>query len=481
MPIVLGVDLGTTKITAVAIDTGSGEMVGCHSTPNRAETTSPTDKAPGYSEWDARQIADIGSKCLRRVADQIRDRPERPIGLGIAGQQHGVVLVDDRLAPLTPLINWQDRRANQPFPGSNQTYVQRAVALVGEDAPQRAGCRLAAGYLGVTLFWLKEAGRLPAGATACSIMDYFGGAATGRPLVTDATCAAASGLLDVAASDWDHAAIGALGLSPAMFPPARPSGDFLGGLTNEMAEATGLPAGLPVFVGIGDNQASFLGSVGDPAGAVLVNVGTGGQVAAFTDQFVYDPLLETRPFPRGGFLLVAAGLCGGASYAALERFFRQIGTDVFGATTGEPAYEIMNRLAADVPAGADGLECEPFFTGTRARPGLRASIRGASATNFTPGHLTRAVLEGMARTFRDGYDRITQHTGRPSTRLVGAGNGLRENAVLAEVVADAFEMPMRFPRHREEAAYGAALIAAVGAGVFPDVESAGRLIHYQAQ
>jgi sugar (pentulose or hexulose) kinase len=481
MPIVLGVDLGTTKITAAALDTETGDVIACHSAPNRAEKTSPADKACGHSEWDARQIAEIGAECLRGVAEQIRDRSDPPIGLGITGQQHGVVLLDDRLSSLTPLVNWQDRRANLPFPGSSQTYVQRAVALVGKDAPRRAGCRLAAGYLGVTLFWLKEAGRLPPGATACSIMDYFGAVVTARPPVTDATCAAASGLLDVAAGDWDRAAIHALGLSPEMFPPVRPSGELLGGLTRAMAEATCLPVGLPVFVGIGDNQASFLGSVGDPVGAVLVNVGTGGQVAVLTDQFAYDPLLETRPFPRGGFLLVAAGLCGGSSYAALERFFRQIGTDVFGVKSDESLYESMNRLAADVPAGADGLDCEPFFTGTRARPGQRASIRGASATNFSPGHLTRAVLEGMARTFRDGYDRITRHTGRPSTRLVGAGNGLRENAVLARIVADAFEMSMRIPRHREEAAYGAALMAAVGAGVFADVGSAGRLIHHQAQ
>jgi sugar (pentulose or hexulose) kinase len=356
--------------------------------------------------------------------------------------------------------------------------VQRAAALVGEVAPDRAGCRLAAGYLGVTLFWLKENGGLPSRATACSIMDYFGAMSTGRPPVTDATCAAASGLLDVAAGDWDRNAIAALGLTPTMFPPVRPSGEFLGGLTQEVAEATGLPTGLPVYVGIGDNQASFLGSVGEPADAVLVNVGTGGQVAAFTDQFAYDPLLETRPFPRGGFLLVAAGLCGGASYAVLERFFRQIGADLIGAKSDEPLYPVLNRLAAEVPAGADGLRCEPFFTGTRAQPELRASVGGASAANFTPGHLTRAVLEGMARTFRDGYDRITHHTGRPTTRLVGAGNGLRENAILTEIVADAFAMPMRFPRHREEAAYGAALIAAVGAAVFSDIGRAGRLIRY---
>jgi sugar (pentulose or hexulose) kinase len=226
-----------------------------------------------------------------------------------------------------------------------------------------------------------------------------------------------------------------------------------------MAEATGLPEGLPVFVGIGDNQASFLGSVGRRDDAVLVNVGTGAQVSAYVDQFRYDPLLETRPFPGGGYLLAWAGLCGGRSYALLERFYRAVGEQLCGAAAG-PLYEAMNRLAASVPRGAGGVVCEPLFTGTRQDPGLRASWAGLSAENFTPAHLTRALLEGMARTFRTGYEAIARAGGGGKTRLVGAGNGLRENAVLAQCVAEEFGLPLRLPPHREEAAYGAALLAA---------------------
>jgi sugar (pentulose or hexulose) kinase len=478
MPIVLGADLGTTKITALALDTESGDVLACHTAANRAETTAPADKARGYSEWDAGRIVATACECLRGAAGQLGGRRGELAGLGITGQQHGVVLVDDRLAPLTPLINWQDRRGEQPYPGGAQTFVQRAVALAGPEAPRRAGCRLAAGYMGVTLFWLKETGALPAGATACSIMDAFGAALTGRPPVTDATCAAASGLLDVTTGDWDRATIAALSLPTALFPAVRPSGDHLGGLAPALADATGLPAGLPVFVGIGDNQASFLGGVADPADAVLVNVGTGGQVAAYADRFSFDPLLETRPFPRGGYLLVAAGLSGGASYAVLERFFRQVGAELFGVKADEPLYPLMNRLAAGVPPGADGLQCEPSFTGTRAHPAQRAHLAGAAAANFTPAHLTRAVLEGMARTFRDGYEGIVCAAGRRRGHLVGAGNGLRENPVLAGVVAEAFGLPLAFPRHREEAACGAARLAAVGAGLFPDVTAAGQIIQY---
>jgi sugar (pentulose or hexulose) kinase len=346
---------------------------------------------------------------------------------------------------------------------------------VGEDAPARTGCRLAAGYLAVTLFWMKTRGVLPERGKACFIMDYFASLLTGRLPVTDATCAASSGVFHLTAGDWDAESIAALGLPYRLLPEMLPSGAPLGRLVPAMAAATGLAEGLPVFVGIGDNQASFLGSVPDRAATVLVNVGTGGQVAAHSDPFVYDPLLETRPFPGGGYLLVSAGLAGGRSYAVLERFFRDVGERLFDQPQG-PLYERMNRLAAGVPHGADGLRCEPFFAGTRDNPELRASWTGVSAENFTAAHVTRALLEGMARAFRSGYERISRHLSAPRKHLIGAGNGLRENPVLAGIVSEEFGLPLAVPRHREEAAFGAALLAAVGAGIFPNLETAGRLV-----
>ncbi len=466
MTIVLGVDLGTTKITALAVETDCGAVLALAGAANQAETTAPDDRARGWCEWDARRIVATACGCLRRVAEQLGGQTRELIGLGITGQQHGVVVVDDALEPLTPFINWQDRRALPPF-------VQELVERAGADAPQRTGCRLAAGYMGVTLAWLKRERMLPEGL-ACFLMDYFAATLTGQRPVTDPTCAASSGLLDVRHSTWDALMIAALGLGSVSFPEVRPSGERLGTLIEDMAAATGLPAGLPVFIGIGDNQASFVGSVGDPAGAVLVNVGTGGQVAAFREQFHFDPVLETRPFPRGGYLLVSAGLSGGAAYATLERFFRQVVKQLAGVER-ESLYEAVNSLAADAMPGAGGVTCEPFFAGTRAHPEWRASWAGLSTENFTPGNLARSLLEGMARAFRSGFERM----GGAADRLIGAGNGLRENPLLARIVAEAFALPLRFPHHREEAAFGAALVATVGAGVFPHLSAAGRLVRHE--
>lgn len=259
----------------------------------------------------------------------------------------------------------------------------------------------------------------------------------------------------------------------------RPAGASLGGLTPELAASCGLPPGIPICTPLGDNQASCYGAVADLANTVLVNVGTGGQVAVHVDEHRYSPNLETRPFPHGGYLLVKAGLCGGRTYAILERFFRQVAADCSGATSQAPVYEAMNRLSATVAKGADGLRCNPLFTGTRDDPELRAAWTGMSERNFTPAHMVRALLEGMARLFHQGYGEICQATGAAYGRLVGAGNGLRENTALATAIADEFGIPLAIGIHREEAAFGAALVAAVGLGVVSDPAAARRLIRYQ--
>jgi sugar (pentulose or hexulose) kinase len=478
MSIVMGIDLGTTTITALALNAHSGDILAKVTAPNQAEITSAGDRERGRSEWDVLRLAQTACQCLRQAAEMMGASWSRLAGLGLTGQQHSLVLVDQALKPLIPLINWQDRRAMEPDPETGTTLLHRALELAGDQAPLRTGCRLAAGFMSLSLLWMKEHGTLPSSGTACFLTDYFAALLTGQTPVTDPTCAGSSGFYDVRSGQWDRDLLTAFQLPPSLFPEVRPSGALLGKLVPEMAEATGLPAGLPILVGVGDNQASFLGTVGDPQETVLVNVGTGAQVSAFSARFLFTPQLETRPYPGGGFLLVCPGLCGGRTYALLERFFRQVGEIIFGVTRPEPLYSILNRLAASAPAGVDGLRCDPFFTGTRYLPELRASWAGMSPENFNPAHMTRALLEGMARAFAASHETIAGLTGIRSSRLVGAGNGIRENPVLAQLIAEKFCLPLTIPRHREEAAFGAALLASVGAGIHWDLASAGNLIRY---
>jgi sugar (pentulose or hexulose) kinase len=471
MPLVLGLDVGTTTITALAVDVASGEIAARSTRQNDAEITTPERKTRGYSEWDATRIAAAALAALGEMAAQLGPDARRAAAIGLTGQQHGVVLVDEQLAPLGPFINWQDRRAEKINPASGRTWLEEFRAAAGQAARERTGCTLSAGYMGTTLAWLRANGGLRARATACFIVDYLAALLTGRRPVTDPTSAASSGLFDVSQGRWDRPTIDALGLPVELFPKVGMGGTALGSLSSTQAAETGLPLGLPVCIGLGDNQAAVYGSVADLEHSVLVNVGTGGQVAAFSPRFVYRERLETRPFP-GGYLLVSAGLCGGRTYAILERFFRQVCSMAPGCEAVGSLFEAMNRLAASVPSGADGLHCDPLFTGTRSQPELRASFAGASAENFTPAHMTRALIEGMARIFRQGYDEIAGALDARRDKLVGAGNGLRENTVLAEVIAQEFKMPLDLCQRREEAAFGAALAAAVGTGAIESRQAA---------
>ena len=460
MPIVVSVDLGTTKITSLALDADSREVLAVATMANDANTTSDSDRSRGRSEWNADRILSQGLACLKLVADQIGERVADVAGIGITGQQHGMILVGPEGAPISPLMNWQDRRALDLIPGSDRTWLEETRLLLGEDVWQRTGCRLQPGFMAGTLFWLKAHDLLPANSRALFIMDLFGAVLTGQPAVTEPSCAGGSGVFNVRSRQWDLESIAALGLSRSLFPDVREANQRIGTSTMGASLMTGLPPGTPIFAPIGDHQASFVGSVTDRDDSILVNVGTGAQVAVYTDGFDFAPPIELRPYPCGGNLLSNVGLAGGWSYQVLEQFFSDVGRSMFQSDSPAPLYEMLNQLAAAVPSGAEGLRCDPLFSGTRLDPTVRGTLTGLSPQNFTARHLARAVLEGMARSLRDGYSAIEQITGRSQTQLVAAGNGLRENPLLSEIVSQSFGLPMTFTSHREEAAYGAALIAA---------------------
>lgn len=474
MAIVIGVDLGTTKITSIAVDASSGAMLAVGYAANDANVTSDADRARGHSEWRVDLIIAAALRCLSNVTDQLGSRSRDIAAVGITGQQHGMLLIDAKtFQPLTPLINWQDRRALQPMPDGTMTWLQAARDAIGPTAWKETGCWLHPGFMAVTLFELMKRHQLPSNCRALFIMDYFVACLTGRPPVTEPSCAGSSGVYDVRTRQWNNAAIDSLGLPRSLFPEIQEANRRVGVVTDQQAGATGIPAGTPVFAPIGDHQASFLGSVASRRDSVLINVGTGAQVAVYTEEFEFEPPIELRPCPCGGNLLSNVGLAGGWSYQVLEQFFQSAGRDLLQRATEEKLYDAMNRMARTIASGADGLRCSPQFSGTRLDPTVRGSITGISPQNFTAAHLARAVLEGMGRSLYEGFKAIQQITGFKPTRLVAAGNGLRENHLLAELVSDAFGLPLTITAHREEAAFGAVIVACVGAGLFDNVEEAG--------
>ena len=385
---------------------------------------------------------------------------------------HGVVLTDDRLRPVSNLVTWQDRRSLEPA-GDGGTWLDRFRSRCDPAAVARTGCTPSPGYLAVTLFALAGRGELPAEARhALLLADWAAATFTGTAPVTDRTDAASTGVFDLEREEWSEL-IDAVGLPRGLFPPVVESGRPVGGLTAEFAWRTGLPAGLPVGAAIGDHQAAALGSLPADANAVQVNIGTGGQASVPVDRFLRTPNSDARYLPDGRYLLVGAGLAGGDAYAWVRRTLGGWLAAFGSQPTDDELFAALNRLAAAVPPGCDGLACEPFFRGTRRQPDRRGLFGGITETNFTPGHVARAALEGIAAALAGFVRENAEQAGR-FERVIATGNAVRRNRLLAVSLARAFGRPVFVPEHEEEAAYGAALLAGVRTGLWPSLADAGR-------
>lgn len=460
MPIVLGLDLGTSKLCALALSTDARRVLAVRSAPNDADVP---DLPPDRHEQDPAKILDRSLGLVRELLAGEAVAAGEVAGLCVAGQMHGVLLVDRGLQPVTPLITWRDRRALKPTGPGN---IEQALADVDESGQSRTGCRLHPGYGGLTLHRLAKNGRLPGGALALSLADFVTAALTGV-VATEPTHAASWGILDVERGRWDSELVGRLGIPEAVLPEIRPSAMPLGELLAEQAEALGLARTVRVLSPVGDNQASVIGAVGFGAGTCVVNLGTGGQVSLPSSEFRSAPPLETRPMPFGGYILVGASLCGGWSYEYLRRFYQDVAREMTGRELADAdadacAYERLNALARKAPPGAGGLRADTRFGGSRSEPGVSGAVAGIDTENLTPGNLARAVLEGMVRELAD-MARLAD--GLRVERVVASGGAVRKNPLVKEVTGEMFGAPCEVGPAREEAALGAAYCAAVGLGL----------------
>jgi sedoheptulokinase len=476
MPVYVGLDIGTSSICAVALNP-EGELLASASADNDAGVD---DLPPGYAEQSPGRIYHLALSVLAELAASLGAAADEVVGIGLSGQQHGVLVADADLGPLTNLVSWQDRRAGEEVPGTGRSFLEHFIDAVPDEALAEAGSRPGMGYMGVTLYWLLHHDAVPERASRALIVhDWVAARLCGEPPAADASDAASTGLFNVRERRWDERTCAAAGVDPRLLPPIREAGSPLGALSEKVARETGLPAQATVHVPLGDNQASVLASLREPAEEVLCNVGTGGQVSAVTDRYLLTDSLESRPFPAGRLLAAGVSLCGGAAFSCLADHYADIVNELTGESPDRGAVmRTLSDLAEGVPPGADGLRMEPYFLGSRRDPARRGRVTGMTPENSTPGHLARACMEGIVAELAGYYDEMVEAGLKPRGRLVGSGNGMRRNPVMREAAAEAFGMPVAVPAWDEEAACGAALSAMVGAGEFKSFEDVSRIVRY---
>ena len=448
MPTLIGLDIGTTSISAVAVEASSGALLRAITVPNDSVLFSPD----GISRLQ-------GPACIAKTALTLKEALAAefsPVAaIGVTGQMHGILYLDWAGRAVSPLYTWQDGRGNLPYGGS--TYTAQLSA--------RSGYALASGFGLVTHFINRAQSLVPAEtATFCTIQDYIAMLLAGRktPLL-HASNAASFGCFDLASQSFDIAAVEKLGLGHSILPD----------LTAKTA-VIGQDGSVPVATAIGDNQASVLGSLREN-GDILVNIGTGSQVSAVVSAPAPFPAGAVRPYVDGRFLLAGSPLCGGRAYALLHLFFARC-VERFGGD-GRDVYDVMNDMAAEQPEDHT-LTVDTRFCGTRNAPALRGAVSEISEENFTPEQLTRGVLWGMTAELHELYRQMPLPF--PAAGLVGSGNGVRKNPVLRRYLEEQFGLKPKLPAHREEAAFGAAVFAAAAAGLYPDIPTAqAAMIHYE--
>lgn len=478
MRVHIGIDIGSTTLTAVAIDLETQGTVGAVTVPNNAETTTPEDRARGRSEWDFSSITSAAVRATRELVDRLSATGggrTNAAAIGVTGQQQGLQLYDSNLHSVGPFIGWQDQRCGDRIPGGgDETYLDRIV-LMGGSGFDRSGCPVVTGYTAPILFWLKQNDQLPSHLRASTGPEFFVSQITGEAPVVDPTDTVSWGVFDVVSRNWNTDLVRDLSLDPAILLPLAESCTIAGGLKPEIAEAMGIGAGTPVSVASGDHQCAFAGAVAEYEEMVAVNVGTGGQASVYVGAPLERGSLDLRPFIQRGYLLAGLGEVGGRTFRVLRDFFARAALDVFAIEAdGDEIYRRLAQLAEEVAPGADGVQSVPLFLGSRRDPKAKAQFSGLTPATLTPGHLARSLFESMAGRLKGYYEEAVSLGATQRSRLAGSGNGLRSNPVLRESLAAAFGLSLELTDHTEEAAVGAALCSAVAVGDFPDIAAASR-------
>lgn len=449
----IGLDIGTTSVCGICCDAGTGKIVKTITVPNKTAIT-------GGNAWKKMQDAKKIIKLIQQIANELMDKCQDICSIGITGQMHGIVYLNEIGDVVSPLYTWQDGRGDQVYK-DGKTYA--------EWLSEKTGYSLATGYGAVTHFYNVVNGVVPNNAkTFCTIHDLIAMVLANetRPILHPSD-AASFGLFDLQKKQFDAEVIEKVGMDFAFFPEVKDGYCLIGETTQ----------GIPVSVAIGDNQASVLGSVSDMENSILVNVGTGSQISCVVKGVPKESNLDCRPLVDGLYLLAGSSLCGGRAYAILEKFLRETVMLVTGSEI-DSAYLAMNQVMDNYYAPEQPLVVDTKFSGTRQEPDKRGSITNITIDNLTMPNLCNGVMNGMVEELFELYQVMKPFLGNIPTKMIGSGNGIRMNSQLARRFADKFGMPLSIPAHKEEAAFGAALFGMTAAKGFSTIVETQKFINY---
>lgn len=427
----VGLDIGTTNITLVALDLQECSIVDYRSASNDRYTN---DETYAYAQ---------DPKGIERQVRLLMEGLDAPIAsICVTGQVHGILYYDDKGEAVSPLYTWLDQRGMVEIDGKSS---QRVLF-------EETGTLLPAGYGLLCHFANRRMGKVPTEAVGfCGILEYITGRLIGSPLrSSDPSCLGTYGAFDPVRSEFDPAVL--------EFVMGRKSSRFLGSSGPFTVAGYG-EGGVPVAYPVGDNQAGFFGMVPDWSGAALVSIGTSGQISLFSNQGECPPSMELRPFLGQGYLHVGATLTAGKAYEVLEKLFAAVVAECGYEVDHETVFSMMRRVGTQ-SSKVEPLVIDTRLTGTRREPLVRGSIGNVGIDTLNIRNLVRGTVAGIIGELHGFVSDSTQ----PIESLVAIGSSVRHNILFRDELERKFGVAPVVPQVSDGAGLGAALIGAVSIG-----------------
>ncbi len=460
MRYLLGVDLGTSGTKTVLFD------------ENGQTLASKTIEYPllqpknGWAEQDPKFWYDATIDSIKSVLQTSKVNSEDVVALSIAGQMHGLVMLDKNGKVLRNSILWCDART--------QKQCDEITALVGKQRLIEINANPAlTGFTAPKILWVRE--NEPEIYKECATIllpkDYVRYMLTGEKAM-EISDASGTNLLDITNRVWSDEILEKLSIEKSLMPPIIESSAIAGHITKEIAALTGLKEGTIVAGGAGDNAAAALGTGVCKEGDAFVTLGTSGVIFAHTNKPSIDPLGRVHTFcaaVKNSWTAMSCTLAAGLSLRWTRDELYSFEKDA-EAAKGNDVYNLMTENASKIPVGADGLVYLPYLMGERSPvldPNARGVFFGLTARH-TKSHMTRAVLEGITLSQRHNLDVLHQMDINP-VNLTACGGGA-QSPFWRQLLADILQCKIVTTTSKEGPALGAAILAGVAAGVFESVE-----------
>ncbi len=463
---IIGLDVGTTGTRAIVFDP-QGKIYA--SASGEYPVLSPQ---PGYGEQEPEAIFTAVMSALKDAIAEAGLKPTQITGIGVSAVMHSMIALDADNRPLTTAWTWVDTRASE-----------QAKRIKRETDPQalyeRTGCPVHAMYTPAKAAFLQETAPEVFAKTRhiVTIKQYLLQRMFGRHML-DVGIASGSGLLNMQRRDWDEEAMALGGIRREQLPDLLEPTDLVSDWLPEIAAELGISPHTPLAIGSSDGTLSSLGSGAVNPGQMTAMIGTSGAVRAVSDVPRVDKEARTWCYYLAADRWVAGAAINNAGIA-----YRWIRDSLLAIPEGErsEAYNRLNKEAAKIGVGSEGLIFLPFLAGERA-PYWNADARGVflglALTHEQP-HIVRAALEGVAYRMHSIYVALRDLVGKPNE--IRASGGFTRSPLWLQILSDVFGEPLRVPVVQESSSFGAAYLAMLGLGLADRIDDITMLVDVERQ